>query len=182
MEKISIQKISKADLTALQHISRQTFYETFAGVNSEADMQHYLNNQLSDAQLLTELSEINSAFYFANQGADVIGYMKINWGDAQNEFKHLRSLELERIYMLKDFQGKKIGQLLFNKALEIATDMHLNCIWLGVWEHNLGAIRFYENNGLIVCGSHDFMLGQDRQTDILMKKDLINNVLSKEDF
>lgn len=41
---------------------------------------------------------------------------------------------------------------------------------LGVWEHNHRALRFYEKNGFIAFGTHIFQLGNDQQTDILMKK------------
>jgi ribosomal protein S18 acetylase RimI-like enzyme len=43
-------------------------------------------------------------------------------------------------------------------------------VWLGVWEKNLRAISFYEKNGFIAFDQHIFQLGDDRQTDIMMKK------------
>ena len=41
-------------------------------------------------------------------------------------------------------------------------------LWLGVWEHNARAIRFYEKCGFRDAGSHPFLLGNDLQTDRIM--------------
>ena len=45
-------------------------------------------------------------------------------------------------------------------------------MWLGVWEHNPRAQRFYEKNGFRIVGRHTFQLGYDPQTDLLMQKEI----------
>ena len=79
-------------------------------------------------------------------------------------------MEIERIYVSSSYYGEGVGQLLFEKALQIARDNAKNCIWLGVWEHNPRAIRFYEKNGFTPFDQHIFKLGDEEQTDILMKR------------
>jgi ribosomal protein S18 acetylase RimI-like enzyme len=101
-----------------------------------------------------------------------IGYLKVNEGAAQTELKNLQALEIERIYVKKEFQDKKVGQLLFEKALELAKLQGAPYIWLGVWEKNLKAIRFYKRNGFVEFDKHIFKVGTDEQTDLLMKIDL----------
>jgi len=81
-------------------------------------------------------------------------------------------MEIERIYVLKDFHGKNIGQLLFEKAIELATQKNANYIWLGVWEENPRAINFYKKNGFVEFDKHIFVLGDDEQTDIMMRLEL----------
>ncbi len=71
------------------------------------------------------------------------------------------------------FTAASAGQLLLEKALEIAAENHINYIWLGVWEKNPRAIRFYEKNGFIQFDTHIFMVGNDPQTDVMMKRSLI---------
>ena len=132
-------------------------------------MAAYLDKAFSEEQLHKELSNPESEFYFAKDGQEVLGYLKINVGSAQTECKEENSLEVERIYVSKDFQGKKIGQLLFQKGMELARQKHMDFVWLGVWEKNTKAIRFYEKNGFKAFDSHSFMLGSDEQTDILMR-------------
>lgn len=169
MDKIVLRKITIADLVELQTISKQTFYETFADLNGADDMQKYLDNNLSIDQLKVELSDENSEFYFASADKKVIGYLKINFGPAQTEINDKSALEIERIYVLKDFHGKKVGQILFNKVIDIAKQTKAGYVWLGVWEKNLRAINFYKKNGFLEFDQHIFKLGDDEQTDIMMR-------------
>jgi ribosomal protein S18 acetylase RimI-like enzyme len=172
MNTISIQKITLKEVEALQTISRLTFYETFADVNTKENMSSYLENDLSLERLSEELSNPNSEFYFAFCENEVIGYLKINFESAQTEQKTANSIEIERIYLLKEFLGKTIGQLLLEHAFQIAREKGNENVWLGVWEENKRAIRFYQKNGFEEFDKHIFMLGEDAQKDILMRKKL----------
>lgn len=169
---ISIIKITTEDVKALQSISRQTFYETFAESNSEKNMRHYLEDNLSIEKLTSELSNKNAEFYFSTDNNDVIGYLKLNFGASQTELKEEQSVEIERIYVLNAYHGKKVGQLLYDKAIEVAKERKALYVWLGVWEENPRAISFYKKNGFVEFDKHIFRLGDDEQTDIMMRLDL----------
>jgi len=169
MTNIEITKVLPSDLNQLQIIGRQTFFETFTEGNSEENMKMYLEEGFSVEKLLSELKDPNAAFYFAKSEGEVIGYLKLNFGDSQTELKDNSALEIERIYVLKEFYGKSVGQLLYKKALEIAHQKKVNYVWLGVWEENPRAISFYKKNGFVEFDKHIFKLGDDEQTDIMMK-------------
>jgi ribosomal protein S18 acetylase RimI-like enzyme len=169
---IQIHKVTTEDLKQLQKISKQTFIETFAAFNSKENMEQYVNESLSLEQLKLELESEFSEFYFAYKDSEVIGYLKINRGEAQTEMKANHSLEIERIYLLEKYQGKKAGKALFEKAVEIAKSHQMHFIWLGVWEKNEKAIQFYLKNGFEVFDKHIFKLGDDFQKDLMMKLDL----------
>ena len=162
-------KINIDDLEELRNLSIQTFKETFEEVNTEEDMQKYLLENLSIEKLKSELENPNSEFYFAENNDEILGYLKLNFKDAQTEKLEENHFEIERIYVLKAFLGQKIGQILFDKAIEIGREKNLEYVWLGVWEENHRAIRFYGKNGFEIFGKHDFVLGEDIQTDLLMK-------------
>jgi len=166
---MQIRKLNITDLENLQKISIATFRETFEEVNTEEDMQKYLDENLSEEKLKFELEKPNSEFYFAENDNQILGYLKLNFGNAQTENQGNEALEIERIYVLKEFFPLKIGQVLFDKSLKIAKEKKLKFIWLGVWEENKRAIRFYEKNGFEVFGKHDFVLGNDVQIDLMMK-------------
>jgi ribosomal protein S18 acetylase RimI-like enzyme len=172
MNSITITKIGPAQLAQLQAIGRQTFTETFSSTNSEANLNAYLQYGFSASKLTDELNNPNSEFYFATLNDKVIGYLKINFGIAQTELQDPKAMEVERIYVLGEFQSKKVGQLLFEKALAIAKNKKVDFVWLGVWEENHRAIRFYTKNGFVAFDSHIFLMGNDKQTDILMKLQL----------
>lgn len=169
MDKIEIKKISLADLGELQNIGRQTFYETFAHRNTEDDIQLYLDEKFSSARLETELIDPDSEFYFVTSDDRTIGYLKLNFGQSQTELKDDKALEIERIYVLTEFHGKQVGQILYNKAIEVARQKNSDYVWLGVWEENPRAINFYKKNGFEEFDKHIFILGSDEQTDIMMK-------------
>ena len=166
---MQIRKLDITDLENLQKISITTFRETFEEVNSEEDMQKYLDENLSLERLKNELENLDSEFYFIENKNKNLGYLKLNFGNAQTEKVEEYYFEIERIYVLKAFLGQKIGQILFDKAIEIGREKNLEYVWLGVWEENHRAIRFYGKNGFEIFGKHDFVLGEDVQTDLLMK-------------
>ena len=174
MEAIVITKVSPSQINQLQKIGIQTFSETFSAVNTEEDMRQYLENHLSVSKLTDELNDTNSEFYFAILDDDIIGYLKLNYGASQTELKEDNAIEIERIYVLKQYHGMKVGQLLYQKAIQIARERYAGYVWLGVWEENLKAISFYKKNGFIEFDKHIFKLGNDEQTDIMMKLSLIN--------
>lgn len=111
-------------------------------------------------------------FFIAWDEGSAIGYLKVNTAQAQTDMHEEDSLEIERIYVLNAYHGKKVGQLLYDKAVEIAVQLGKTSVWLGVWEENPRAIRFYEKNGFVAFGTHLFKLGDDEQTDIIMRKPL----------
>lgn len=172
MENIILVKVSDKNIADLRKIGIQTFKETFADSNSEENMQQYLANSFDVENLRLEVNTVGSSFFLALDQSDVVGYLKINIGLAQSELKDSDSLEIERIYVSQDYQGKGVGQMLFRKATQEAQNYKVSYIWLGVWEHNHKAIQFYSKNGFVVFDKHIFKLGNDEQTDILMKANL----------
>lgn len=166
---MEIKKVALHEIAQLQQIGRQTFFETFSAANTEENMKKYLEEGFSVKKLTTELSDKNSDFYFALIDQKVVGYLKLNFAASQTELKDDKSLEIERIYVLKEFHGKKVGQLLYEKAIQIAKQANAAYVWLGVWEENPRAINFYKKNGFVEFDKHIFKLGDEEQTDIMMK-------------
>lgn len=169
MTMIELKKVTLEDLKTLQTISRNTYYEAFAAQNSEATMTAYLKTAFSEKQLKTELTEKASEFYFAQSENEIIGYLKINVGLAQTDLRENNAMELERIYILKAFQGRNIGKKLLFKIIQMAKEKAFRYLWLGVWEENEGAIRFYKRYGFKIQGTHPFKMGDEIQNDYIMK-------------
>lgn len=170
---VHIHQIGLQDIEQLQAIGRQTFSETFAQSNSADNMAKYLEEAYAHDKLSAELTDPNSLFYLASLNDEIIGYLKLNFGASQTELKDNSALEIERIYVAKAFHGQKVGQLLYDKAIEVAKEKKVDYIWLGVWEENHRAIQFYTKNGFVAFDKHVFVLGDDAQTDIMMKLELI---------
>jgi len=169
MKKIEIREITLNDIDQLLEIGRQTFYETFIVWNTEENLNIYLDERFTVGKLTDELNNKDSEFYFALFDNKVIGYLKINTGKAQTELQDDRALEIERIYVLKEFHGKNVGQLIYEKAIQIAEQKNVTYVWLGVWENNSRARNFYSKNGFVEFDKHIFRMGNSEQTDLMMK-------------
>lgn len=167
---IQLVKVTPADTKELQQLATQTFLDAFSQGNTPENMKIYMNRAFSESRLLEEINDPDSVLYFSKIGNRMAGYLKMNFGQAQTDVKDSQGIEIERIYVLQEFHGMKVGQVLMEKAVEIARENNAAYIWLGVWEKNPRAIRFYEKNGFVPFSTHSFMLGEDEQTDIMMKR------------
>ncbi|SDM24693.1 GNAT family N-acetyltransferase [Siphonobacter aquaeclarae] len=165
-------QVTPGDLKTLQLLASETFADTYAALNTPENMERYLEEKFNDGQLHRELTDPNSFFYFVSEGDEILGYLKLNTGASQTEPQDPRAVELERIYIRKEHQGRQLGVVLFEKAVEVARELNAPYLWLGVWEENPKAYRFYQRMGLVPFDSHVFKLGDDEQTDILMKMEL----------
>lgn len=170
MTSINITQASLKDLAILQDLGRKTFYETFAPHNSEEQIQQYLEESFAEDKLTKELNHPDSLFFIAWEEENPVGYLKVNSGKAQTELQDETSLEIERIYVKSSHHGKKVGQLLYHQAFETAVELKKQYLWLGVWEKNHRAVGFYKKNGFEEFGKHVFRLGDEEQTDLMMKK------------
>ena len=147
------------ELEALLAIGRKTFIEAFAHQNNQSDFDKYMSEKFNLEEITEQFNDPESRFFFACMDDEKVGYLKINVGNAQTEDTLQDSLEIERIYVLSQYQGNRIGQLLFDKAISIARAESYKWVWLGVWDKNQGAVRFYERNGFKKYATHPFKLG-----------------------
>lgn len=170
MSSIIINKALAEDVEVVQSLGIQTFSETFAEDNTEEALKKYLEESFNTGKIKSELNNPDSHFYIAWEEDNPVGYLKVNTGSAQTELQDDTSLEIERIYVKKSHHGKKVGQLLYNQALETAKQLRKSYLWLGVWEENQKALQFYRKNGFVEFDKHIFRLGEEEQTDLMMKK------------
>lgn len=171
---MNIRKVSNSneDIKALQVISKQTFTETFGSQNTAEDLAKFLNEEYDFDKLKAEVENPESFYYFCYFEDELAGYLKLNVGAAQTESDYPEALEIQRIYVLQKYQGKRIGLAMMQQALAVAKKLKKPQVWLGVWENNLKAQAFYQKSGFKKVGSHDFILGDDKQTDYILLKTL----------
>jgi diamine N-acetyltransferase len=170
---IKIKKCTLEDSRKLQEISYETFNDTFKDQNSPENMNGYLERAFNLKQIEKELSNIFSQFFFVYFNNEVAGYLKVNTNDAQSEEMGDQSIEIERIYIKKEFQKHGLGKNLLEMAIGIATEHNKQKIWLGVWEKNENAIAFYKKMGFVQTGAHSFYMGDEEQMDFIMIKTLL---------
>jgi ribosomal protein S18 acetylase RimI-like enzyme len=171
-QNLTIQRATEADLEELQSISIRTFCQAFEKFNTTEDMELYLTKCLSIEQLYTEMNAPGSEFYVGRTGDETVAYLKLNHHNSKHDAQDRTGLEIERIYVEETYLGKGIGPAMFSFVLKVAKERLSTHLWLGVWEHNARAIRFYEKLEFTPFGTHVFKLGNDAQTDVLMRKEL----------
>ena len=177
MAKFNFKKCELSNLSALRKISIETFTETYQTKNTEENFNKHVNQTFSTSQLTKELLNSKTTFYllysepgYRESRKALIGYLKLNEGNAQTEKMQEHCFELERIYLTEEAQGKGFGKILIDKSIELAKAKKKKELWLGVWGKNPEAISFYKKMGFEEFGTHMFKVGDEQQTDLLMKK------------
>jgi ribosomal protein S18 acetylase RimI-like enzyme len=168
---IELRIAKPADNLILSEVGRLTFYETWRPVNTEDDMQSYMKDAFNPDKLKKEIedSAVNT-FLLAIVAEKFIGYAKLRRDRTYDEFKNESAIEIERIYVRKDWQGLKAGKVLMDKCLEIAANESFSWLWLGVNIDNIKAIDFYKRYGFEIFGEKSFQLGEANDSDYLMKR------------
>lgn len=169
---ITVRIAGKEDAELIANISRNTFYETFAADNTKEDMDKFMNEQFTKEALMAEVGAEGNIFLLAFEADEALGYVRLREGEQLPALEASSSIELARIYVVGTAIGKGVGAELMKRSLQIAKEMGRQIIWLGVWEKNIRAIEFYKKWGFEKFSEHEFILGNDRQTDWLMKKEL----------
>lgn len=169
---VTIRYAGKEDAELVADLSRQTFYDTFAASNTKENMDKFMNEIFTKDALMKEVGEPGSIFLLAYDGEEPVGYARMRDGEVRPEFNGQSSIEIARIYAITSSIGKGVGSTLMKKCIDIAAAMSRKIIWLGVWESNKRAIEFYKKWGFEKFHTHIFPLGDDPQTDWLMKKEM----------
>jgi diamine N-acetyltransferase len=170
MSEIVIKEATAADAALIAELSRQTFYDAFAADNTKANMDKFMNETFTREKLMQEVGAPGNIFLLAYEGGEAVGYVRMRDTNNPKLFEEGMAIEIARIYAAQTSIGKGVGSALMQRCIDIARQKNARVIWLGVWENNHKAISFYKKWGFSPFGDHVFMLGDDPQTDLLMKK------------
>ncbi len=165
-----IRQATSHDIKALADIGLTTFLETYAHLNTPENMEKYLVGKFTEESIGLEMNETGTIFLVEEEHQALLSYAKMRVN--LTEMPDPKAIELERFYVKKTAQGQKLGKKMIDACIEMAKNQDFNLFWLGVWEHNHKAIGFYEAMGFTQFGKHVFQLGDDAQTDFLMKKQI----------
>jgi diamine N-acetyltransferase len=171
---VSIRQAGLEDAKLLTDLSYTTFWDAFAHhpKNAPDDLAHYMRQAFSIEQITDELADAKNVFLIAEIDGEAAGYAKLIIGNIEPGITAERPVELQRLYSHQEYIGKGVGQSLMDACFQRAAGHDHDVMWLGVWEYNPRAQRFYEKNGFRFVAEHVFQLGDDPQTDLLMQKEL----------
>jgi ribosomal protein S18 acetylase RimI-like enzyme len=169
LSKIKIRAVDSGDLQMLSQIASITFNESFAAFNTPENMCSYINEHFNESALKTDVENDSNLYYLIYTDQQAVGYMKLRFNSSIEGIEDYFSIEIERIYILKNYHKQGLGKRLIQKAIQIAKENNYNLLWLAVWEHNTNAIAFYEHMGFTRFSTKTFVLGNDVQNDICYK-------------
>lgn len=169
---ITVRQGTLQDAEKIAQFSRDTFYAAFAAANSPENMDKFMTMQFSAKMLESQVGEPGNYFFLAEEGNALRGYVRLVESRMPEQLSTRKGIEIARIYAAPDYVGKGVGKLLMKASVDFARNLGKELLWLGVWEHNQRAIDFYRKWGFDQIGTHLFMLGDEAQTDWLMKKEI----------
>jgi ribosomal protein S18 acetylase RimI-like enzyme len=159
-----------ADAPRLRELGEITFRDTYTVYNTPENMEKHVAKNFSLHQVETELRDSNNQYIVCENEQGLVAFVKLVKNHSTDGLTEENVVEIERIYVLKTFHGQQLGRKLIDFCTEWAKAQGFEVIWLGVWEHNQNALKFYEKMGYLRFGEHTFVLGDEVQTDYVMKK------------
>lgn len=171
---ILIREARVEDGPDLARMARETFLDTYQEIarKDQENMNLYLAEALSDQKIASLLENPQNTFLLAEKQQELLGYVKLVRGFHYDNRSDPSFINLEKIYLRRHAQSQGIGQRFMHHSLDIAAREGFSWIWLGVWDVNQSAIRFYERFGFAHCGVHHFKMGEHIYEDLLFKKKL----------
>ncbi|MDQ8161558.1 MAG: GNAT family N-acetyltransferase [Gemmatimonadota bacterium] len=167
---MTIRSAGDADAEMLARVGAQLFQATFAADNDPMDMYVYLSDAFTTERQRAELADPDRICLLAEEGAASVGYALLRHGAAHPHVMGAQPIEIQRFYIDRAWHGRGLAARLMAACLGAARERGAETVWLGVWERNPRAIRFYEKHGFTDVGSQEFRLGTDLQTDRVMTR------------
>jgi GNAT superfamily N-acetyltransferase len=165
---VSIRRATVLDAPSLSAFARRVFHDTFAADNRPEDMAVYLAQAFSPAKQQAELEEARRVCLLMEADGVLIGYASLLDRASHTAVAAAHPVELERFYVDGAWHGRGVAAPLMAAVREVAAGWGGDALWLGVWERNPKAIRFYEKQGFERIGAQTFRLGSDEQLDAVM--------------
>jgi ribosomal protein S18 acetylase RimI-like enzyme len=176
MSHFTIRRATVSDAPALAELAARTFAETFGADNSPEDLDAHLRSSYGEPQQAAELADPAVIVSLAFRGIEPVGFAQVRRKSAPNCVIVDRPVELHRFYLARNAQGTGLAPPLMEAARTAAQELGGLHLWLGVWERNPRAIAFYRKSGFVNVGSHVFVVGSDRQTDLVFVSSLTEDL------
>lgn len=165
----SIRRATVSDVNILAALGTTTCYEAYFELDPSQDLADYCARIYSPENVQTEFNDPNSTYLIAEINDRAVGFVKLRENKPVECVDGENAIELQRIYVLERVKGSGVGKALLDSSISIGRERGYMQLWLGVWDQNLPAQRFYERIGMKRVGNTVFNDG---------KNDFINYVFA----
>lgn len=169
---LAIRRATIADAGALSEFAAHVFHETFASDNDPIDLHAYLLEAFTPEKQAEEIADPQRLCLIAEVGGAMVGYALLRIDEPDPETPGDQPVELQRFYVDHAWHGRGVASPFLATCARAARARGGTTMWLGVWERNARAIRFYAKCGFTDVGSKSFRLGSDLQTDRVMSRSI----------
>lgn len=169
LQQVTIRAAILPDAERLAALAEQTFRDTYAAENSPANLALHLARNYGLAHQSRELADRTMTTLVAEHDATLIGYAQLLQHPAPGAVTGPHPIEILRFYVDRAWKGLGVGRLLMAELKAEARRLGAGSAWLGVWQRNLRAIAFYEKCGFVTVGETVYVVGEDRQSDLVMQ-------------
>jgi ribosomal protein S18 acetylase RimI-like enzyme len=159
-----------ADAAEIAALAARTFRDTFAGTHDAGRMAVYLAEVFTPERIAAEIAAPTIAYLAAWRDGRAVGYAKLALGEPPACVGGPRAVELERLYVEAALHGSGVAAALMTACLEEARRRDFETLWLGVWDRNPRARRFYEKWGFRTVGTKPFVFAGDVMEDLVMAR------------
>lgn len=163
-----IRKATLEDISLINKLAWIVFPHTYNKMLPPGQTEYMMEWMYSEESLHKQMTQDGHIYYLAFKGDEPAGYLSI-----QPEAEHV--YHLQKIYVLPNFQGQKLGKMLFNHAIKSIKELHPEpCqMRLNVNRDNTKAVEFYQRMGMKKVFEGDFEIGQGYlMTDYIMGLDI----------
>ncbi len=172
MSEIKIRKAGARDVRLISALAITTCYEAYFELDPPHDLADYCFNFLSPEKIQAEFDDPNSTFMIAELSGNAVGFAKLREAKPVDCVAGSKAIEVQRIYVLERMKGREIGKRLIAEAASIGRTRGFDLLWLGVWDKNVAAQRFYERIGMKQLGTTDFSDGKNEFLNFVYAMDL----------
>lgn len=153
---ISVKRATAEDHRPIVAIGKIAVAEAHRDSTSAENLNEYLEKNYNDHAIKEELDDPNNIYHIISYNGNPVGFSKIILNAKEPGIVAENVTKLDRIYLLKEFYGLKLGLELLNFNIRLAGNNKQSGIWLYTWTGNTRAIDFYLKAGFTIIGSHKF--------------------------
>jgi ribosomal protein S18 acetylase RimI-like enzyme len=165
---IAYRTAGSEDAEPLHELFTRIFCDTFAHLYRPEDLDAFLSGFSIDGWR-KQLSDPAYAFRLAQSDETAVGYAKVGPLKLPVEAPD-RSVMLYQLYVDGAHHGAGVGKALMDWVVEEARRRDAPALYLTVFTDNHRARRFYDRYGFELAGRYEFMVGNQADEDVILKK------------
>lgn len=155
-----IRRATPDDATLVALLGRLTFVETFGYLfrDHRDELRAYLDATFDVAKIGRSVGKSENAYWLAFLAGLPVGYAKLKHPSAPTDQGDQNAVQLQKIYILQEFLGQRIGAELLSHVVREA-GRRAPMLWLDVLRENERAITFYKKHGFSAIGEQTYNIG-----------------------